>query len=169
MRSIRLPKIRQAATVVAVAAIVVVAGCGGSNDSKDAAGVTTTTGGAARTTSTVKAPGDGEVDARFCAALSADLDAIDAIEKSFEGGGSASGALVQDGQHANEALRAATPDGLSAEARAIYEPLGKLLDELQSGKTASIGADYAAAVGSPDFSGPLGTLARRCAALATAG
>jgi hypothetical protein len=168
MRSIQLFRWRQLAAVLGVVAIVV-AGCGGDDGSKGAAGDTTTTAKDSSTTSTAPAAGHGEVDAAFCAALSADLDAIDAIDKSFESSGSASAALVQDGQHANDALRTATPDGLSDEAGAIYGPLGKLLDKLAAGDTANIGSEYAAAVGSPDFTGPLGTLTRQCAALATAG
>jgi hypothetical protein len=166
MRWIQLFRWRQLAAVLGVAAVVA-AGCGG-DDSKDAASDTTTTADGG-TTSTAPAAGDGEVDAHFCTALSTDLSAIDAIDSSFESSGSASAALVQDGQDANDALRRATPDGLSEQAGAIYEPLGTLLDKLEAGDTANIGAEYAAAVGSPDFTGPLGTLTRQCAALATAG
>src|SRR4051812_31593991 len=115
MRSNQASRCRQLAAVLGVAAIAL-AGCGGSS-SKDSAGGTTTTAKDATTTSTAKASGSGKVDAPFCAALSADLHAIDVIESSFESSGSASAALVKDGQDANDALRAATPAGVSGEAR----------------------------------------------------
>jgi hypothetical protein len=165
MQSIQIIRWRQLAAVLGIAAIVG-AGCGGS-DGNDVAGDTTTTAQDAGTSSTSKPAGNGKVDAAFCAALSADLNAIDAIDTSFESSGSASAALVQDGQHANDALRTATPDGLSDEASAIYEPLGKLLDKLEAGDTANIGSEYAAAVGSPKFTGPLGSLTKRCATIVT--
>jgi hypothetical protein len=42
-----------------------------------------------------------------------------------------------------------------------------VLDKLESGDTANIASEYAAAVGSPDFTGPLASLTQQCATLLT--
>ena len=157
------------AAVLAVAGLAV-AGCGDDDDTNAADDTTTTAEDAGDTDTTEPADdaGDGEVDLEFCTALGADLDAIDAIVDSYETGGP-SDALVQDARDANDALRDATPDGLTDEASAIYEPLGDLIDSLESGDTGNIASDYAATVSSPAFTEPLTSLSQDCAALATAG
>jgi hypothetical protein len=153
------------AAMLTIAALGLVA-CG-DDDSEDAVDdVTTTT--AAVETSAPEPDGDADVDEAFCTALSADLDAIDAIVDSFESTGAAPDTLVQDAQEANDALRDATPDGLTDESSAIHEPLRELLDDLESGD-ANIAEDYAAVVGSSSFTGPLGTLTQRCATASTSG
>ncbi len=100
--------------------------------------------------------------ADFCLALSADLDAVSAIVDSYESAGSTTDALVGDAQDANKALRDATPDALTDEASAVYNPIGELLDGLASGESANIENEYADMLGSPDFTGPLTNLVTQC-------
>jgi hypothetical protein len=156
-----------------IALVLAGAGCGGDDDDSadDADGSTTTTEAGDTTTTTESAApaGDDGVTEEFCAALSADLDGIEAIVNSFESTGSAPDNLVQDAQDANDALEDATPDAVADDASAVYTPLGELLDSLASGDASNIANEYASVVGSSDFTDPLTNLLTQCSTLSTGG
>jgi len=158
----------QALAAVVGTAALLVAGCGGDDGDDAADAESTTTSEPTSGSTTTQAAKGGDVDAVFCAALSADLDAIDAIVNSFETSGAAPDRLVQEARDANDALQEATPDGAQADAKAIYEPLSELLRKLESGDTGNIATEYAAAVGTPAFTEPLSKLAQQCAAAGAA-
>ncbi len=130
------------------------------NDGSTSPTLTTT---ASSTTAFSSEPsGDSDVTEDFCDALSAQLDAVAAVIDSYESTGATTEALVGDARDANNALRDAAPDALADEASAVYTPIGDLLDGLASGESDKVENEYAAILGSPDFTEPLTDLVAKC-------